>query len=366
MNKIVFFIKNLNGGGAEKTILNLASYLSISFHVILLTWNDKTVYDKNSYKGIKFINLKNYCRVNPFFALYNYIKEEKPKIIISSLYYANIQNIIVKILLKKSRHIAVTTLHGNLKMKINIFSRIMFYFINKLYYFSDYIITNSKGIAYQLQNILPRLDPNKVLTIYNPIYSQIINTMSKQSVTDSYLVNSKKAYIITACRFNKFKRLDILIKSFYEIRKKHDINLVILGDGKYHEVKKIKKIISKLNLAQNIYMPGFVSNPYKYIYNSSCFVFTSEYESLPTIIVEALGLETTIVSTNCDYGPSEILDNGKYGILTPVNDYIAISKAVIAVLEKKIIFNNLIERAKYFSIKNSGEEYIKLISYILG
>jgi len=67
-------------------------------------------------------------------------------------------------------------------------------------------------------------------------------------------------------------------------------------------------------------MPGFVSNPYKYMGKANVFVLSSIYEGFANVLVEALACGIPVVSTDCESGPREILDNGKYGKLVPVGD----------------------------------------------
>ena len=62
------------------------------------------------------------------------------------------------------------------------------------------------------------------------------------------------------------------------------------------------------------------------------FVLSSLWEGLPTVLIEALACGTAIVSTNCPSGPDEILENGKWGTLVPVNN----ENALVAAIENTL------------------------------
>ena len=94
------------------------------------------------------------------------------------------------------------------------------------------------------------------------------------------------------------------------------------------------------------------------MFHSDLFVLSSNYEGNPNVILEALCLKMKIVSTNCDFGPSEILQNGKYGKLVKVNDYIDLAKGI----EFQLKNNNSLSYPNFekFSINHVAKKYKRL------
>ena len=78
------------------------------------------------------------------------------------------------------------------------------------------------------------------------------------------------------------------------------------------------------------------------------------------MLIEAMALGTPVVSTNCPSGPSEILENGKLGFLTPPGDPELLAKAIIETLKNPVSEELLITRAQDFSIKKIVPEYIEI------
>jgi glycosyltransferase involved in cell wall biosynthesis len=80
---------------------------------------------------------------------------------------------------------------------------------------------------------------------------------------------------------------------------------------------------------------GFQKNPYNFIKYSDLVVLSSDWEGLPTILIESLYLKKKIVSTNCNGGCSEVLRNGKYGYLVPMNNINCLKQKIIFALNNK-------------------------------
>lgn len=62
---------------------------------------------------------------------------------------------------------------------------------------------------------------------------------------------------------------------------------------------------------------------------------SSDYEGLPKVLIEAIGIGTAVVSTDCPSGPREIIGNGKAGILVPKGDTQALANAIGRILNEQ-------------------------------
>lgn len=125
--------------------------------------------------------------------------------------------------------------------------------------------------------------------------------------------------------------------------------------------KELEKLIKELNLENDVFMPGFVDNPYAYIAKADVFPLSSLNEGFPNVLVEAMACGASIVGTDCPSGPCEILDNGKYGKLVPVGNIEILAKAIEGALENPTDKGILQERAKFFSVENAVKKISKYI-----
>lgn len=96
---------------------------------------------------------------------------------------------------------------------------------------------------------------------------------------------------------------------------------------------ELDQLASDLNLTNKIWFAGLVENPFKYRASADLFVLSSIYEGLPGVLIQALSCGCPVVSTDCPSGPSEILDNGKYGRLVPVGNSEILAKAILEELD---------------------------------
>ena len=103
-----------------------------------------------------------------------------------------------------------------------------------------------------------------------------------------------------------------------------------MGSGA--EKNSIVEYISENNLKKNVFLAGYKKSD-KYFDISGIFVLNSLFEGLPNVLIEALTYKVPIISSNCMSGPKEILSNGKFGNLVPVNDHNSLAKKIIQVIE---------------------------------
>ncbi|MGF1737980.1 glycosyltransferase [Photobacterium satsumensis] len=160
--------------------------------------------------------------------------------------------------------------------------------------------------------------------IYNPIDTEEITLLSNEFMSDI-----DGDYIIHVGRFNRAKRHDRLVTIFSEVKNK-DIKLVLLGDGKLKS--EVSKKVKELGLDNRVIFLGFKENPYPYIKSAKALVLTSDFEGLPTVLLEAMSLNVPVVSMNCPGGISEIINIDTESI-SPMADNKIFAKKVDNLLE---------------------------------
>ncbi|MDY6879913.1 MAG: glycosyltransferase, partial [Thermodesulfobacteriota bacterium] len=191
----------------------------------------------------------------------------------------------------------------------------------------DRLITNSEGLALGVKSSYPFAE-GRIHTIYNPTDFEFIDQLSQQPF--DLLHNSDIPVVISVGRLDNQKRPDVLLESFAQVRRHTPAVLWICGDGPLRE--KTARDIAARGLGDSVKLLGFQQNPYALMRQATVFVMTSDHEGLPNALIEAQGLGIPAVSTRCPYGPDEIIEDGKTGILVNVGDSRAIAEAIEGLL----------------------------------
>lgn len=360
MNKVSFFQSGLRGGGIARVNLNLAKYfIDKGYQVDIVVVKKVGPYINQVPDKINIVDLKANRALSSIPKLVRYLNKFNPDVLISANNYINVTVAISHKLAKADTQLILSVhLDRRYRNSKSPFYRkiIMKYLMNFSYKYADEVVAVSKGVAKYISEVTDK-DEDEVKVIYNPIYDKEIIEKSKEKADHPWLNESDVPVVITAARFVEQKNLSLLIRAFKIVSDKSGAKLIILGEGKLEE--ELKSLVKKLGLDNSISFEGFVSNPYKYIKRADVFALSSDYEGFGNVLVETLAVNTPIVSTDCPSGPSEILKNGEYGILVPVNNEIKLAEGIIKSLNSNNN-KNLHERALDFSIENAGDNYIKI------
>jgi len=311
---IEFFISRSYGGGAEKSAMKLYDILNITYNINIITiFKDNQNINSLDVNHIK-MGILSYPLIF-IFTINRYMKYKKYNKTDMVITFLLLEHIISLLVNKKTKKIF--TIHTSY---FNRFERTFLnrYILALIGYFlrkADYLIVVSEGVKKELIDKF-HVSENKIAVIYNPIDLETIQEMSLEKITDEWY-NPNKSYIINISRLEPKKGHDYLIKSFNLIKDETDSLLIICGNGSKFE--ELSNLINILNLSNRVILKGWVDNPYKYLVHSSVFVLPSQLEALPYSIIEALATGTNVISTDCEYGPSEVLEGGRLGILIPLN-----------------------------------------------
>lgn len=336
--KILIVQETLEGGGAEKVlidILNNIKYSKYDVDLLLIkntgvyidqineNVNKKYIYNKSKIvildkikdKIFKKIIIKYFC---------NFFVKNK----IESDYYAEIaflegpsSQIVSKLKNKNSKKIG--WVHTDLRKLRRITKKEE----KVIYSRFDKIVCVSNEVKNALVSLYPFTE-EKSKVIYNLIDMENIKKRAKQEIK----FNFDGKNIVSVGRLIDSKRFDLIIKAHKEVIDKGiKHNLIILGEGPLKH--DLINLADRLGVSNSVKFIGFVKNPYPYIAKADIYVMASDYEGLPLVICEALVLNKVIISTDCT-GPLELLSNGS-GILVKRGEYKEIANNIINILKNQ-------------------------------
>jgi len=292
-------------------------------------------------------------------ALASYLRQQRPKALMSALDDTNIVAILAKHFSGTSIPVIVTV-HNHLSAEVRnatqLKRRLVPYLIRWIYPGADAVVGVSQGVAKDLLKF--GSPPKKTHAIYNPIITTEVLNGLQESLEHEWFLPDQPPVILAVGRLDKQKDFATLIQAFAQVRRQKTARLMILGDGK--ERSSLENLIEQLGLSNDVSLPGFVANPYSYMAQAKLLVLSSAWEGFGNVLVEAMAAGTPVISTDCESGPAEILVNGAYGQLVPVGAIDGMAQAIITTLEKCISPEALQHRSAEFSLEKAVSQYYQL------
>lgn len=366
---IAIFIYSLSNGGAERVVSYLLPYLQKHGHnVHLVLMNEKISYPipkdlqihhlENSIPNesgfFKFIKL-------PFLA-YKYGKLlKKLKIthsfsLLSRPNYINLMSATFtrhhsKVIISERNYPSLQYGYGDMQSKINN------YLVKRLYPKADLVIGNSEANVKDLvENYGIKKDISRV--IQNPIDIDVIEGIPpKNDFFDTSSIN-----LITVGRLEPQKNYHLLLDTIAQVP---NVRLFILGKGILEN--ELREKVKRKNLQDRISFLGYDSNPYQYLKKADLFIFGSNHEGFPNVLLEAMCCGLPILTTNCKSGPDEIMDFKDtvkddimitpYGILTPVDNVSLMIKGLNYFIQNRDYMRSCKEQVK-LRINNFAKDEI--------
>ncbi len=349
-NNIAILIISLAGGGGEREASILANHFCKDRNTTLVLLNDTIVYELDERVKVHYLEnkpLKKRALINilklPMLG-YRYYKFCKANNIQTTISFLNRTNLIAGFSrifgnTTKIFMCQVTTLNKAYAAK-SIGNKLMKGLSKMLYPKADAVISNSKGSAIEMTR---DYGIQKSYTVYNPLDLDMIAEKSAVEVTHPPDA-SKFSYIMVA-RFTYPKDFETLLTAFSYFEGDEE-ELLLLGDGEDREAAE--KLAEKLGIESKVHFLGFSQNVFAYLAKADCFVFSSMYEGFPNSMQEAMACGLPVVSSDCHYGPREMLmdDFQNYENIFADSEYYVANSGILVPLSSPRNFYAAMKRMK--------------------
>lgn len=359
---ITFFLPTLTPGGIEKSFCTLANeFQTRGYHTEVVVCKTGSFSDELD-KSVSLVELNLDRTIQALNPLMDYISSENVDVLVSGHTHANIVAYFSSRLASQSTTFTATvhTPHSisqsNPSNLSSLVTRLLYPFV---YSRADHIIAVCDYVANDLHDS-SKFHIDNLDVIPNPIKIDDIKSQANKSVDHKWLFDEEVDVILGVGRFVKEKNYISLLKAFNRLNSDDSqTRLILLGDGPRRE--QLSRYIMTNSLGDFVDMPGFHSNPYVFMKNSSVFVQPSLREGLPMTLIEAMACGIPIVATDCPGGHQEILANGQYGSIVPENDVFSLVEGIKEQLIKPTDQELLFNRAEEFSVSIIAELYEQIL-----
>lgn len=318
MKKYLFIVPSFASGGAERAVVNLSSQLArIGQDVtVIIYFSMPNEYEVDS--KVKVINLSggNEEKYNSLSywgkikMLRHILKSENPDFIFPFLPQVTIHSALAGF---DMRDKIIHTIRNN--PAVTPPSKVKRMLCNTIVCRSwKTIVQNEKQRAFY-----PAKYQQKMHVLFNPVSSELLQ------VKREYRKEIKS--VIGVGRLDEQKNFGMLIRAMKQLHNKYpNLSARIYGEGQEREA--LQKLIEELGLQDVIFLMGR-SNDMKSVYGTAdLFVLPSNYEGMPNTLIEAMASGLPCIATDCETGPSDLIENEENGLLIPVKNKDALIEAM--------------------------------------
>lgn len=335
--RIAIFMPSLFGAGGQRSMLNLAHGMAdCGYAVDLVLAQAEGPFLAEVRRSVRVVDLKASRALTSLPALVRYLQREQPEAMLSVFGYVNIialwarrlAGVRTRLFVNEQNTVSVEAGNSS-RWRGRLTPRLIKHF----YPWANGIVVVSEGVRDDLAQ-LTNIARERITVIYNPsVVRAEVHEKAQAPLDHPWFKPDQPPVLLAVGRLQVQKDYPTLIHAFAQVRQTRPVRLLILGEGK--ERPLLEALIKELGLEQDVSLPGFVMNPYAYMARSALFVLSSRWEGLPTVLIEALCCNTSVVSTDCPSGPREILRGGQYGQLVPVGAIDELARAIEMTLASK-------------------------------
>ncbi len=219
----------------------------------------------------------------------------------------------------------------------------------------DIIAAVSTGTKNALARLYPWLT-DKLVVVYNPVVDEVFwSKINSAGEAHPWLHTKICPTLIAAGAHTYLKNHFLLMDAIAKCNQIRPVRLVIFGRGSL--TAQYEAYIKERKLENCVSLGGYSDNLPLQMKFADGVLVASNVESFSIVLVEALACGCPVVSTDCSYGPREILDNGKYGALVPIRDTQAMTDAIFELLKSDKKPNENPQAWNRFSLETITERY---------
>lgn len=281
---------------------------------------------------VRVIDLKGKRTVFSVWRLARYIRRNHPDAVLSGLDTANFVNVIACFVAGRPRAAVISQRAGlsdGLWSTHSMTRRLVIWLFGYAYRQARAVIANSERVGQELLSLL-RIEGLRMKVIHNFVDVDAIQHSAKAAVDHPWASLHAPPLVLLVGSLTARKNIQTAMRAFAEVRKKVPCNMIVIGEGP--ERQRLERLAGDLGIRDWFQLAGFDPNPFRWMKRATVLVSSSRLEGCPNVILQALACGTSVVATDEPGGTREILGDGAWGQLVPVEDAECMARAILRVV----------------------------------
>ena len=358
---ISIVLPSLGGGGAERVSIDLAREFGRHGHAVEFVLMSATgEFLPEVMREFSVVDLKTPQARSVPLALSRYLRQKQPRALIVNMWPLTTMAVLAH-LLSGSKCQLLLVEHSVLSRQYAgwgwLHNRLMRLSMMVSHRMAQHVAAVSAGAAEDVV-ALAALPKQRVRVLHNPIPQRPQPSGADTAVAEALWACTKGQRLLTVGTFKTVKNYSLMLRAFAELTLP-SARLMFLGKGPDEQM--LRDLSASLGIQDRVIFAGFHADPSPFYATADLFVLSSDYEGLPTVIIEALSFGVPVVSTDCPAGPAEILENGRWGRLVPVGDFAALAQGMEQALVEPVDGEALKRRAADFAPEIAAKRYLELL-----
>jgi glycosyltransferase involved in cell wall biosynthesis len=358
---VTIFLPDLRGGGAERVSLDLAhEFACQGYQVDIVLMSEVGGFLREARENFTVFGLNASKIRNVPIALAKYLRKRRPDALIANMWPLTSAAVVGRLLARWRGRLLLVD-HSMLSLEYatwgGIHNLIMRASMIATYRLGDRVAGVSEGAASDIAH-LARLIKSEISVLHNPIPQRPMRNANARRDAELLWNCPQGSRVLTVGSLKEAKNHTLLLKAFARLPRTA-FRLMIVGEGLNESL--LRDLATNFGIVDRVIFAGFQEDPTPFYASADLFVLSSDYEGFGNVIVEAMSFGIPVVSTDCPSGPSEILENGRWGRLVPVGDADALSLAMDEALSTPTDREALKRRASDFAPDIVARKYLDLL-----
>jgi len=331
--QLTILTPSLRLGGAERSLVRLVNLLAEhdwSIHLIVFSPDDnELIQELRADVQAHVLGIRRSSNPILWALVHGLLRRLKPDVVMGWSTYANLVAVVTRWkgdqwrLVLNERNYVPEMFH---KTRTGTCSRrLILNAIRTLYRRADIVTANSKQGCRFLQRFIG--GGTKYFHIPNMIE---LSSLAECGDEQPYGLpeNTEGPKLLALGRLDRQKGFDIALEAMVRVRAVRPWSLVIVGEGP--ERIGLKNMAGDLGLRNAVHWLGARANPFGYYRWADIVIVPSRFEGFPNVVLEAMACGRAVICSDCQTGPSELTDEGRYGVLVPPEDPDSLADAILA------------------------------------